>query len=89
MTGPVITAMAIQAPVSMEPARNAELLLRLAAEAPPQSLVVAPEGMLSGYSPHPDMTSSLDRDAAARAIERTAAFRARPRAAHHRRSVRA
>lgn len=76
-----INAMAIQCRVTMDPARNVETLLRLADDAPAHTLIVAPEGLLSGYAPDPDLTARLDAVATARAIDQAAAF-ARARSLH-------
>ena len=76
-----INAMALQFAVTMDAARNLETLLRLADAAPAHTLIVAPEGALSGYAPEPGMVARLDNGATARAIDQAAAF-ARARSLH-------
>lgn len=69
-----IQALALQLPVTMNPARNVALMLELAADAPRDALIVAPEGVLSGYEPKADLVDRIDRAATEEAIARVAAF---------------
>jgi len=73
VTRPIIHAAALQFAVTMEPASNAAAIERLLANAPADTLAVAPEGALSGYVNEAGFVSRIDQAATAAAIERIAA----------------
>lgn len=74
MAATPILARALQLPVTMEPARNVALMLELAADTPRDALIVAPEGVLSGYEPKPDVVDRIDQATTMQAIARAAVF---------------
>jgi len=61
---------AIQCHVRMDVGSNLRELEAAVAMLAPQTLVVAPEGLLSGYLPEPGFIKQLDGEMTARAIER-------------------
>jgi len=68
---------AVQCPVLMDAGANVSSLDAAVAGLPPQTLVVAPEGLLSGYLPQPGFVAQLDEGATAQAIRRAAALAVR------------
>lgn len=74
MMRPAIRAAALQFNVTMDPARNAETIERLLADAPADTFAVAPEGALSGYVNEAGFVARIDQSATAAAIARIATF---------------
>lgn len=68
MSTSAITAAALQFPVTMEPALNVAVTASLVQDLPPDALVVAPEGALSGYLPKPGFVGEIDLSAVNKAI---------------------
>lgn len=68
MTEGVITAAALQFPVTMEPAVNVAAITSLVDVLAPDTLVVTPEGALSGYQPKPGFVSEIDVSSVDKAI---------------------
>lgn len=62
-------AVAIQLPVRMKVEANLEDLSAALGQTKAGSLVVAPEGCLSGYEPRPNFVADLDRNVTGQAIE--------------------
>ena len=62
---------AVQCPVLMDVDANLRHLGAAVAASPPHSVLVAPEGLLSGYLPEPGFVARLDDKATAHAIEKT------------------
>lgn len=60
---------AVQCPVRMDVGTNLRELERAVERLAPHTLVVAPEGLLSGYLPEPGFVSRLDEGNTAQAIE--------------------
>jgi predicted amidohydrolase len=76
-----IEAAVLQMPVTMDPARNVAAVERLLASLPANALVIAPEGVLSGYLPELGFVAALDRSATDAAIARAGVL-ARERRLH-------
>lgn len=74
-----LQAAALQFPITMDVVRNIATLKRLCDGIAPETLVVAPEGTLSGYLPVKDLPDQLDEAATQRAIAEIAAFAAERR----------
>ncbi len=72
MTALSISAAVLQLCVEMDIAANMAALERLVASLPPDTLAVAPEGVLSGYLPKPGFVTGIDQAATHAAIERAA-----------------
>lgn len=72
MKPPSISAAALQLRVTMGVAANVAALERLVAPLPPDTLAVAPEGVLSGYLPKANFVIGVDQPATHAAIERAA-----------------
>jgi predicted amidohydrolase len=70
----MINAAVLQLPITMDAAANAAALERLLAPLPPQTLAVAPEGVLSGYLPQAGFVSEIDQAATREAIARVSAL---------------
>ena len=64
-----ILAVAMQFPVSMDVPANLDHIATLLKPVRTGTIVVTPEGALSGYAPDRELTSKLDRDATNKAIE--------------------
>lgn len=60
---------AVQCPVQMDVGANLRELESAVAKLAPNTLIVAPEGLLSGYLPEPGFVSRLDEANTAQAIE--------------------
>lgn len=69
-----IHAAVLQFPVTMDVRRNVDALTRLVETLPSGALAVAPEGMLSGYLPRPEVIDHLDTAATSGAIEQASAL---------------
>lgn len=70
---------AVQCPIRMDVDSNLRELEAAVATLAPQTLAVAPEGLLSGYLPEPGFIAKLDDTITARAIERARALAVRAR----------
>jgi predicted amidohydrolase len=68
----LITAAALQFRVTMDPAANAAAIASLVEPLAPDTLVVAPEGALSGYENRAGFTADIDIAAISHAISATA-----------------
>ena len=68
---------AVQCRVDMDIKSNLRSLDALTAGLPAQTVVVAPEGLLSGYLPSPGLTNLLDEDATAAALDHAGRLAAR------------
>src|SRR5262245_33071553 len=67
-----VFAAALQFPISMDISSNVSALERLIEPLPNHTLVVAPEGALSGYLPQPAFVERIDIAQTRRAIEAVA-----------------
>ncbi|MGE0044685.1 MAG: carbon-nitrogen hydrolase family protein [Hyphomonadaceae bacterium] len=72
-----ILAAYVQHPVSLDIATNEAVLKRLIDRCPDNSLVVTPEGAISGYAPQSDFLARIDHAALDGAIERLHAHAAK------------